>query len=313
MTEKFTAAQWAEMEGGHEVTPAKESSFSFIKDVTEARMTRDSTGTKKLTYSDCCERLYLSLLVLETLRNFPEFRLSVQKYARRTAGFESYRFYRINGSDLYNFIYFVVGDDSAQEKLKDPDAAKKMKANTKIPVRDLNRYINELKDGKQPILVSSLFIKLENALKITNTDYKAIRRALSDFEKLTRADKRRFTTRLIYAVRAKLRSSDIIDDFEKFAAIKDMEKASVPDPEPTISKPDISTAPQDIALYRYLVGADNLMQTKKFLELAKDGKSIPSSMVQAYLPAIKMLDDIVQGGPSFIQGLRTLQKRAQKR
>jgi hypothetical protein len=287
--------------------------MDFIKEITEARMTRDSTGTRKLTYSDCCERLYLSLLVLETLRHFPEFRLTVQKYAKRTRGFESYRYYRINGSDLYNFIYLVVGDDSAQDKLKDPEAAKSLKANTKIPLSDLNRYINQLANGQQPILVSSLFIKLESGLKITNTDYKSIRRALSDFEKLTRDEKRRFTTRLIYAVRAKLRNSDIIDDFEKFAAIKDMEKASVPDPEPTVSVPDISTAPQDIALYRYLVGADNLMQTKKFLELAKDGKSIPSSMVQAYLPAIKMLDDIVQGGPSFIQGLRTLQKRAQKR
>jgi hypothetical protein len=286
--------------------------MEFIKEITEARMTRDSTGTRKLTYTDCCERLYLSLLVLETMRNFPQFRLPVQKYAKRTAGFESYRYYRINGSDLYNFIYLIVGDDSAQDKLKDPEAAKKLKASTKLPLADLNRYLNQLKNGQQPILTSSLFIKLENSMRIKNNDYKEIRRTLSDFEKLTKAELQRSVTKLIFAVRAKLRNSDIIDDFEKFAAIKDLETARVQDNEPTVSVPDISTAPQDIALYRYLVGADNLMQTKKFLELAKDGKSIPSSMVQAYLPAIKMLDDIVQGGPSFIQGLRTLQKRAQK-
>jgi hypothetical protein len=286
--------------------------MEFIKEITEARMTRDSTGTRKLTYTDCCERLYLSLLVLETMRNFPQFRLPVQKYAKRTAGFESYRYYRINGSDLYNFIYLVVGDDSAQDKLKDPEAAKKLKASTRLPLADLNRYLNQLKNGQQPILTSSLFIKLENSMRIKNADYKEIRRTLSDFEKLTKAELQRSVTKLIFAVRAKLRNSDIIDDFEKFAAVKDLETARVQDNEPTVSVPDISTAPQDIALYRYLVGADNLMQTKKFLELAKDGKSIPSSMVQAYLPAIKMLDDIVQGGPSFIQGLRTLQKRAQK-
>ena len=286
--------------------------MEFIKEITEARMTRDSTGTRKLTYTYCCERLYLSLLVLETMRNFPQFRLPVQKYAKRTAGFESYRYYRINGSDLYNFIYLVVGDDSAQDKLKDPEAAKKLKASTRLPLADLNRYLNQLKNGQQPILTSSLFIKLENSMRIKNNDYKEIRRTLSDFEKLTKAELQRSVTKLIFAVRAKLRNSDIIDDFEKFAAVKDLETARVQDNEPTVSVPDISTAPQDIALYRYLVGADNLMQTKKFLELAKDGKSIPSSMVQAYLPAIKMLDDIVQGGPSFIQGLRTLQKRAQK-
>jgi len=34
--------------------------------------------------------------------------------------------------------------------------------------------------------------------------------------------------------------------------------------------------------------------------------------VQAYLPAIEMLDDIVQAGPAFVQQLRALQKRAKK-
>ena len=150
--------------------------MEFIKEITEARMTRDSTGTRKLTYTDCCERLYLSLLVLETMRNFSQFRLPVQKYAKRTAGFESYRYYRINGSDLYNFIYLVVGDDSAQDKLKDPEAAKKLKASTRLPLADLNRYLNQLKNGQQPILTSSLFIKLENSMRIKNNDYKEIRR-----------------------------------------------------------------------------------------------------------------------------------------
>ena len=54
------------------------------------------------------------------------------------------------------------------------------------------------------------------------------------------------------------------------------------------------------------------MMTSKFLELAKNGKSIPSSMVKAYLPAIELLDDIVQAGPGYIQLLKTLQKRAKK-
>ena len=46
--------------------------FSFIKDLHEARMTKDNGSSRKLTYSDCCERLYLMLLILETMRNFPD-------------------------------------------------------------------------------------------------------------------------------------------------------------------------------------------------------------------------------------------------
>ena len=68
------------------------------------------------------------------------------------------------GTDLYNFIYFIVGSDSAQQKLKDPDAAIALKKTTKIPERDLNRYINELANGKEPKQVAALLIKFLHEL-----------------------------------------------------------------------------------------------------------------------------------------------------
>jgi hypothetical protein len=310
MTDKFTAAQWAEMEGGHEVTPSEES-FSFLKDLHESRMTKDNGNSQKLTYTDCGERMYLTLLALETMRQYPDFSGYVQRYCKKTAGFELYKYYRIMGTDLYNFIYFLVGD-GAQKKLKDPDAALKLKKSTKLPTAAINRYINALAQNKQPMQVNSMFMAIESAINVTNSDYKAIRRNLTNFTKLTRAEKRLLSTRLIFAVRAKLRSSDIIEDFEKFAAVKDLEKASVTDPEPTVSRPDIATRPNDLALYRYLVGDKNLALTKKFLEAAKDGKAASANMVQAYLPAIEMIDDIVQAGPAFVQQLRAVHKRAKK-
>ena len=312
MTEKFTAAQWAEIEGGHEVTPIKEESFSFLKDIHESRMTKDNGNAKKLTYTDCGERMYLTLLALETMRQYPDFRDYVQRYCKKTAGFELYKTYRIMGTDLYNFVYFLVGDGSAQDKLKDPESAKRLKAKTKLPTAAINRYINAVAQNKQPVQVNSMFMTIEGAINVTNSDYKAIRRNLANFTRLTKAEKRLISTRLIFAVRAKLRSSDIIEDFEKFAAIKNLEKASVIDPEPTVSTPDIATRPSDLALYRYLVGDKNLALTKKFLEQAKDGKAASANMVQAYLPAIEMIDDIVQAGPAMVQQLRALHKRAKR-
>lgn len=312
MTERFTAAQWAEIEGGHEVTPSKEEAFSFLKDIHEARMTKDNGSSRNLTYTDCGERMYLTLLALETMRQYPDFRGAVQRYCKKTSGFESYKYYRIMGTDLYNFLYFLVGN---QEKLKDPVGAKQMAqaVKRKIPIMDINRHIQYLAQAREPSLISKMFIGIESSLNITNADYKMIRRGLQDFRKLTRAEKERLVTRLIFAVRAKLRSSDIIDDFEKFAAIKDLESPIVNDPEPTISTPDISTATQDFALYRYLVGADKLGLTKQFLNNMKDGKATSANMNQAYLPAVKMIDDIVQGGPAYVQQLRALHQRAKKR
>ena len=286
--------------------------MDFIKDLHEARMTKDNGSSRKLTYTDCGERAYLTLLALETMRQYPDFKGYVERYCKKTAGFERYKFYRIMGTDLYNFLYFLVGDDSAQDKLKDPASAKKMKKTTFIPIADVNRYIQYVSQGRSPQQISNMLMKFESGLNITNTDYKAIRRNLVNFRKLTKAEKRLLSTRLIFAVRAKLRSSDIIEDFEKFAAVKDLEKASVVDPEPTVSTPDLATRTGDLALYRYLVGDRNLALTKKFLDQAKNGKAASANMVQAYLPAIQMIDDIVQGGPAYVQQLRSLQKRSKK-
>ena len=311
MTDRYTATEWAAIEGGNTMDTSKEEAFSFIKDLHEARMTKDNGSSKKLTFSDCCERLYLTLLILETMRKYPDFKNIVQKYAKKTVGFETYRYYRIMGTDLYNFIYFIVGGDSAQNKLKDPKSAKEMKRNSRIPVLDINRYIRALANGSE-VNPSSLFIKLESALRITNSDYKAVRRSILNWDKQTRSDKRLVATRLIFATRAKLRSSDLIDDFEKWAAIKNMEKASVTDPEPTVSKPDLAGSQQNLALYRYLVGSKNLALTKRFLQQASNGQAASSGMVQAYMPAIEMLDDIVQAGPAYVNNLRALHKRAKK-
>jgi hypothetical protein len=246
------------------------------------------------------------------MRQYPDFKAYVQRYAKKTAGSEQYKMYRIMGTDLYNFTYFLVGDSGAQDKLKDPESAKRMRASTKLPTSAINRYINAIAQGKTPVQVNNLFQAIETALKISNSDYKLIRRNLMNFARLTKAEKRLISTRLIYAVRAKLRSSDIIEDFEKFAAIKNLEKASVIDPEPTISTPDLSTTGAELALYRYLVGDSNLALTKKFLEQAKDGKAASANMVAAYLPAIKMIDDIVKGGPAMVQQLRAVHKRAKR-
>ena len=68
---------------------------------------------------------------------------------------------------------------------------------------------------------------------------------------------------------------------------------------------------RDLINYRLIVGAENLMRVKLFLELAKEGKNIPSAYVKGMQPAIEMLDDIVSAGPGFVQLLRVLHKRAQ--
>jgi hypothetical protein len=286
--------------------------MEFIKELHEARLTRQGGALKTLTYTDCCERAYLTMLILEVLRKFPNMAAYAHGYAKKTSGHDNYNHFRMSSTDLYNFIYFIVGDKDALDKLKDPGAASIMRKSTQFPLMAFNRYVSKLKMGGAGNAQQDqqTFINIESALKITNSDYKAVRRNVFSFSSLSSNSKKQLVTRLLLAARAKLRNSDIIQYLEELSAERDLEVYKVSDPEPKVSIPDIAVTSQDMAGYLRLVGSKNLMLTKKFLELAKDGKSIPANILQAYIPAIIILDNIAKGGAGYVQALRALENRA---
>ena len=286
--------------------------MDFIHSLYEARMTRDTRDQKVLTYTDCCERTYLSLLVIELLNKYARHRVSARNYAKQTVAYTNYNRFRMSATDLYNFIYFVTGDQEAMNKLKDPKSAMALRKKTTLPLMAVNRYLSRISIGSMSRGNTQMFLNVESGLNIKNTTYKAIRRTLMDYDGVTTIDRQNTVTKLIHAVRAKLRSSDIIDDLERLVADRNLETGRVADNEPKISIPDINVQGKELSLYRYLVGTKNIVLVKRFVELALSNKSIPSTVVQAYLPAIKMLHDIVSGGPSYVSMLRALADSAKK-
>lgn len=286
--------------------------MQFIEEIHEARMTRDASNARVLTYTDCCERLYLSLLIVELLRRFPRYSSSVTDYASRTTRYANYNSFKAGGTDLYNFIYFVSGPPEAQDKLKNPGAAKEMRKRTYFSTAQVNGYLTSIGHGNNPNNALSILLSAEQSLNITNSDYKTLRRTIHNFDNLSTTEKKKNVTRLLYATRAKLRSSDIIDDLEKLAVEGNFETGLVKDNEPTISLPDIPLDSKDVTNYKFLVGTKNLMLAQKFIDLASKKASVPGNYIVGYLPIIKMVHDIVRAGPAFINQLRVLHKRAQK-
>ena len=287
--------------------------MEFIQDLYEARLTRNDQNVRVLTYTDCCERLYLSLLILEVLRRFPNSAPAAKQYAQNTGKYAGFDMFRMAGTDLYNFIYFVNGDEKALNKLKDPGAAAQMRRRTTLPTMAVNRYLAKLANGSDIRDSAQILINVENSLSISNQEYKQVRRNITNLSSLSTALVKKTVTRLVIAARAKLRTSDIIDDLEKLTVLKDLETSTVIDTEPTVSVADIPTdALSDVANYKFLVGNSNLVMARKVVQLATQGVSIPGSFVKGYLPIIKIVHDIVRAGPAYINQLRVLHKRAQK-
>jgi len=285
--------------------------MEFLKDLQEARLTRDNGNLRILTYNDCCEKFYLHLLALEFMRQFPISTVFVRNYAKKTFH-DNYKHFKIAGTDTYNLLYFLNGDDTALGKLKDPGAAKQIQSITALPLTEITTYLQKISNGVRPTSPQQLFIRLENGLRVTNKNYKEIRRSLSNFDTLPTKNKKIYVTKLLFALRAKLRNSDIIESFTKLVAQFDLESSLVKDDEPTFSKPDLMNDTRKISNYKYLTQSENILLIKQFLDHIESGKSIPSGAANAFAPVIQIIDDIVTAGPTYISMLKSIQKRAKK-
>jgi hypothetical protein len=103
---------------------------------------------------------------------------------------------------------------------------------------------------------------------------------------------------------------DLDQDFDR--VLEDLMEEEQIDEKSALDKVADRVEARNIAFYRPIVGTENLMMTRKFLELAKDGKTIPSSVLKGYLPAIEMLDEIITAGPAFVQTFQALHRRSKK-
>jgi len=291
--------------------------MNFIKEIHEARMTRGDNNQRELTYTDVLERLYLSLCIIDLVYKYPLHRKDIVKYAKNTTQYSGYGKFRPGASDVHNLIYFATGDKEAIDKLKDPGAAWSLRQSQNVPVLGLNRYLTAVSyDRELSSADKSFLLSMEQSLGIKNSNYSKIRRDIMNWDTLRGQERRLATTRLILACRAKLRNSDLHPLLEKLAADKNLEMTSgnVQDDEPKISKPD-SPASNDVIMYKYLYGEQsvNFPLIKQFLDRAAAGETIPSHLVKAYAPAIKMLDEIVKAGPQYTNMVKIAHKRAKNK
>ena len=284
--------------------------FEFLNDLTEARMTRNSNNQRMLTYTDCKERAFLIIMMMQAMRHYRQYRDIVGHYAHKTVMYREYDRLRVDGSDLYNLFYFITGDEKALGKLKNPGSAKTERRRVLLSVGNVNGYLRRMKRREKPESVDDKdLFQLERELGIINSDYKTLRRRLSTFSTDTQKERELTITRLLFAGRAKLSDSDFLHHFTKLALDKNLEDFTKTDPEFDASVPD-DVKQTDVINYRFLVDVTRLPYIAKFLQSATAGRAVVANFVQAYLPIIVMVDDIVRAGPAYVQQLKVLHKRA---
>lgn len=284
--------------------------MDFIRDLQEARLTRNSSNQRQLTYGDCKEKAYLLLLMMQTMRYYRKYRDDSARYAKKTVMYRDYNRFRVDSTDLYNLFYFITGDKDALGKLKNPGAAATERKQTLLSVGNLNGLMRRMTKNEKPVNQDAIDLsQLEKDLGIRNSDYKTLRRRLSTFDTDSKAERKKTVTRLIFAARTKLSDSDLMPIFSKFAADGNLEDFNATNPETSINNVDV-TSRFDVENYRFLVSPRALPYISRFLEYANKGSSIPASFVSSYLPIFRMVHDIVLAGPAYIEQLKLVHQRA---
>ncbi len=277
----------------------------FLKYVSEGRIVRRQSDLKRYTFQEITERIYLSFLTLTLLKNFSQTQGFVKSYATNTLSYGAFDRVRSTSNDLHNMLAVVAGDPEITKKLANKNAAMAQRQRQTVPELAIRRYLKDFK-GSYTFLT-----KLETALGISNSDYKNLRRAITDYASLDTRRKKATTTRLLQALKAKLSGTDLQRKAQEFADKQKLELGNVIDAERTV--PGKEMTPDEITGYRVLVGASNVRRAKVAADMIRQGKAVPAPVMQAYAPVVKMIDDIVKGGYTFVKLVQSIHDRAKNK
>ena len=278
----------------------------FLKYVVEGRIVRRPGDLQRYTFQEICEKIYLSFLSISLLKNFSQTANWVKSYSRETITYGDFDKVRYSANDLHNMLAVVDGDSAITQKLSDKNAALALRQRLSLPTLAVKRYLRMLNSDYE------FLASLERSLQIKSTDYKNLRLAIASFNTLDGRRKKVAVTRLLQAVRAKLSGTDIARKVEEFSKKQKFELNNVVDAEVEMDADKTELSGAELNAYRILVGPSNVRRAKMAVDMAKDGKGLPSNIVSAYLPIMKMVDDIIGGGYTFVKLVQSIHERAKK-
>ena len=212
---KYTARQWAEMYGGHEMTEESTKGLEFMQTLGEARMFRSKDQIKREGSRNTADHLFATLMSLYTMSQDYKYAPVAKEYARRTMGFGGFNRPSPSGSDLYQTMFTLKRGDSLFGKERDAMLMNKVN----IPEPQIKRFLNQVKNGQvNTSQAQQFFFKLERDLKIQDPKLKATRRLVQNWPNLSSQQQALAGNQLHRYYRMFARRSDMAPIFTKFAA-----------------------------------------------------------------------------------------------
>ena len=181
MENRYTALEWAVMEGGHELPLAVTPKFSLLQELNEARLYRGADTLKGKSANDLAKVAYLMIMMLEIIRS--EDSSFAKTYAQNTVSYDNFDAMRGNATDLHNVLVVLANQHKFENKIA-------TNSNISVPSLQIKKYLRDIVAGrKEAGNDRQLFMKLENFFSISNSQYKNIRRSVGDWKDNSRSEK----------------------------------------------------------------------------------------------------------------------------
>lgn len=193
-----------------------DSNFDFIKEhCNESKMFRNNF-ISQMTLRDVADSVFLNMLTLYLLSQEFETAPFAQEYAHKTSMFGNFSVARVGGTDLYQGLHILLNPSSRTSQLLHASEQNalltvKLKTNSKM-VKDFLRGIagNSL-DSTTAI---RLMYRLEGQMHIDISNYKSLRRLITDWHNLSTEQRKLCVTRLLQYYRVRGRRSELFPALE---------------------------------------------------------------------------------------------------
>lgn len=209
---KYTAKQWSEIEGGHEMS-ADKSKYQLINTLTESRLFRNKKIASALNVDDAANLVFVYLMALNVFNKDYDFAPLASEYSQRTVAFNNFNSFRTSGTDLYIALNRLVGKDQEYTSASDEIAIERVRLNILDMKRILNHFAtNNIDTSKE----SALFLRFQKQLNIQDSMLISLRRLVVDWDNLNQNQRALVVTRMMQYLRQKAPRGELTLPMKEF-------------------------------------------------------------------------------------------------
>ena len=207
----------------------KNESFSFIlENCNESKMFRNNY-LSQLTLRDAVDSVFLNLLTLYMLSKEFETAPFAQNYAQRTLQYGNFALPRVGGTDLYQGLHIILNPNSrTAAQLKALEQNKVLSDQIKVNSKMIKDFLRGIATGTLDRTTAiRLMYRIEGQMNIDISNYKSLRRLITDWENGTTYQKHMCVTRLLQYYRLRGKRSELLPVLELLSKNKGMELTDV--------------------------------------------------------------------------------------